>query len=142
MILNKTATIFFNKGMYFSILTGKPADKVQDKEALYWKMVECMWAQLEGMYDGYSERVTNSSRLTFQQFSYLTYMGDLEDIVPGAIAADKPAFDCTTFTKPYGDNIIVSHNTHNRYSLMLRVFKVFSRKVSVWFWKPRPNTSR
>jgi len=57
-------------------------------------------------------------------------MGDLEDIVPAMTDGIKTSFDCTTFIKPQDSNLIVAHNTHNRYSLMLRVFKVYDRKLA------------
>ena len=43
MIVNKTASIKWNQGMYFNIEREGPAYGVLDHEALYWKLVDCMW---------------------------------------------------------------------------------------------------
>lgn len=53
----------------------------------YWQLVNATFSQLYGMYDGYIAAITkyglqNQYNLTFNQFYYLTNMGDLEDIIP------------------------------------------------------------
>mmetsp|Transcript_39611 Transcript_39611/g.46097 ORF Transcript_39611/g.46097 Transcript_39611/m.46097 type:complete len:355 (-) Transcript_39611:62-1126(-) len=60
-------------------------------------------------------------------------MGDLEDIVPAfnnteayALKGMTPEnMDCTIFIKLLQDDLVVSHNTHNIYSLMLRIYKTY-----------------
>ena len=70
--------------------------------------------------------------LSKTEFYYLTYMGDLEDLNAYFGKREKNK-ECTGFVKLVdgGRNIVAAHNTHNIYSLMLRIFKVYEFAPSI-----------
>ena len=57
-------------------------------------------------------------------------MGDLEDLMV-AMGRDenKDSKECTGVVKHLKEEIIVAHNTHNIYSLMLRTFKTYDLHI-------------
>lgn len=103
----------------------------ENSEDPFWSLVNASFGQQQGMYDGYVRRIIEANRsdmnLTFDQFYYLTNMGDLEDIIPAYSNSSrtKTQMECSTFFKLTSNDLIASHATFNNYALMLRVFKSF-----------------
>lgn len=108
-----------------SMISQKPND-------VYWQLVNAIWQQLNGMYKGYSDRVTelglSAQRLSFNQFYLLANQGDLEDIVPAfpKKGQREKSADCNTFVKLTSNDLFTTHSTFNHYSLMLRIYKVYN----------------
>mmetsp|Transcript_544 Transcript_544/g.542 ORF Transcript_544/g.542 Transcript_544/m.542 type:complete len:376 (-) Transcript_544:91-1218(-) len=87
---------------------------------------------VRGMYDSFVE---NGSTITLDQFLTLPYMADMEDLLnkfdfqnghPERVKK-KNMGDCTIIVKDINneeeDDLYIAHNTHNTYSIMLRLFK-------------------
>ena len=59
----------------------------------------------------------------------LTYMGDLEDVLPAMSdqnIRDNDMMECTIIMKINREGrLLMGHNTHNIYSLMLRIYKKY-----------------
>lgn len=69
-------------------------------------------------------------QLSFGQFHVLTFMGDLEDLMVGLGEGElKEWKECTGIVRKVKDEIMVAHNTHNIYSLMLRIFKTYDLQI-------------
>lgn len=81
----------------------------------YWSLVNVTYSQVFGMYAGYIAQIGNNSQyyLTFDQFYFLTNMGDLEDIVPGFQNLSAVLNSCTGFIKLTEDDLISAHTTWN-----------------------------
>lgn len=81
----------------------------------YWNLVNATYSQVFGMYSGYIARINDSSEyyLTFDQFYFLTNMGDLEDIVPGFQNTSAILNSCTGFIKLTPEDLISTHATWN-----------------------------
>lgn len=76
------------------------------------------------MYEGYRSVMRKDQELSFEQFYVLTFMGDLSDLMPALGESEAKEWkECTGIVNQLNDEIIVAHNTHNIYSLMLRIFK-------------------
>jgi Phospholipase B. len=66
-------------------------DNIKDN---FWQLINATMSQLFGMYDGYLAAIQKNGlskeyHLTFDEFYFLTNMGDLEDIIP-AYSSDFP----------------------------------------------------
>lgn len=126
-LLDEAMVFVIDQNNYIKAMIGKrPADA-------YWQLVNTLWQQLMGMYDGYSARVSElglaEQKLTFNQFYYLTNMGDLGEIMeafypPESSVAKTP--DCNIFIKLTDEDLYSTHSTFNRYSLMLRIYKIYN----------------
>ena len=88
----------------------------------YWDLAKGLTLQLKGMYRGYQKRIeiegNKEESLKFENFYYLTNMGDLEDIIPAFDSQEinlkeKGFHECSGFIKLLKDELITSHNTHN-----------------------------
>ena len=96
----------------------------------FFKLVNSTFAQVRGLYDGYMRKVNESKRselyLTFDQFYFLTNLGDLQDIIPAFDTSflyslllslflyfNRKDMECSGFVKLTQDELIVSHNTFN-----------------------------
>ena len=84
--------------------------------------------QLEGIYIGYNSSVFHYGKaewfLTFDEFYYLTNMGDLEDIINAFDRKNRTEMNCNSYVKLTPKDLICGHITFNNFSLMLRIYKV------------------
>jgi hypothetical protein len=108
-----------------------------DENKDYWDLVKGMLLQNRGMYNGYVarhniEKLSPETLLQYEQFYYISSMGDLFDIIPAFNATfdppQKPTGDCTIFVKLLENNtkLSVVHNTHNIFVFMLRILKNYN----------------
>ncbi|KAL4446161.1 hypothetical protein ABPG74_021700 [Tetrahymena malaccensis] len=96
----------------------------------YWGLVGSLMSQLNGTYDGYVEAMKKNQQqqniLSFNQFYYLTNMGDLEDIQNAVLKTNKTEKNCDAYVKLTKNDLVCAHSTFNIYSLMLRVYKAYN----------------
>lgn len=98
----------------------KESDKNQGDP--YWDLVKGLILQLKGMFRGYQKRIEIEGEkqafpLKFENFYYLTNMGDLEDILPAFQPEDHLKgigfHECSGIVTLLKNDLITAHNTHN-----------------------------
>lgn len=94
----------------------------------YWGLVDVMWSQLNGIFEGYSSR--NYRTLSFMQFYMVPYMADLEDVGPGFANQLKTQKDCSMYVRLFQSDLAWGHVTHNTYHQAFRVFKTYKFHLS------------
>jgi hypothetical protein len=108
--------------------------------------------QLRFMYKGYLTRVVEQEKwdfsLTFDQFYCLTFVGDLQDLIPAFHDRNQmgPIGNCNGYVRLNEGEIWVAQSTHNIYPFLLRIFKTYhfptqdSRVGSQWLsFSSRPG---
>ncbi len=103
----------------------------EQPSSAYWKVAACFLSQYEGMYAGYQSVAKGTEKeLMLEEFHVLTFMGDLEDLMAAYGGAEaKERKDCTGIVTEIPGEVLVAHNTHNIYSLMLRIFKTYHLQI-------------
>ncbi|CAD8182994.1 unnamed protein product [Paramecium octaurelia] len=102
-------------------------EQSQSQNTPYWRMVKYLLIQLENMYEGYNYHYGKTEKaLSFDQFYYLSNMGDLQDLWPSVGQVQTQGIgNCNSFYKPG----IVAHSTFNVYQTMLRIYKSYNFKL-------------
>ncbi|EGR29595.1 laminin a family protein, putative [Ichthyophthirius multifiliis] len=106
-----------------------------DSEQLFAAGILESTASFDMIYDAYFNYLYgilngNDLFLTFDQFYYLTNMGDLEDIVNAFKKTNKTQQNCNAYVKITPEDLICGHSTFNNYSLMLRIYKYIENNFS------------
>jgi len=95
----------------------------------YFQLLNATLNQLYGLYEGYIHMVNKTQRedmfLTFDQFYFLTNMGDLEDVIPAFDSTFPKMMECSCFIKLTPDDLLSGHTTFNMYTFMLRLMKSY-----------------
>eukprot|EP01124_Arcella_intermedia_P007737 TRINITY_DN1478_c0_g2_i4.p1 TRINITY_DN1478_c0_g2~~TRINITY_DN1478_c0_g2_i4.p1 ORF type:complete len:307 (+),score=43.97 TRINITY_DN1478_c0_g2_i4:41-961(+) len=110
----------------------------------YWHQVLLVLYQLDGLLDGYSQYSPPEKQISYTEFLYMVLSAELSDIrtfvnmrareasgEPVGEIADPPGpplgFHCSVLIKVSSDglNLISSHDTWDRYSTMLRIYKYY-----------------
>ena len=101
----------------------------ENPRELYWQYVGAYLEQCVYGYRGYLQRIHEESRLDmfigFSQYYYLTYNGDLEDLVPAFYENYIKPKSCSVYIRNQEDGVTITHSTMNDYVFMLRVFKTY-----------------
>jgi hypothetical protein len=105
----------------------------------FWYHVALTNAQLQGLYDGYSQYASADKALPFLRLYLSTLVGDLDDlrhIFYGAQPAPPSDGHCSVLIKVLGDpaapqELLAGHTTWSSFESMTRVFKTYDFP---WRW--------
>jgi len=129
---------------------------VQQHNDTYWKHVQMMRKQLDGLKDGYNSVCPMMEYLLDIELTLVASAEDLPDILQAAEVqnnsnyAKKMKYDsfpglsareihilshlktlkCSALIKPTPTDLFISHDTWTSYTFMLRIFKRYSFKFS------------
>ncbi|KAK5581145.1 hypothetical protein RB653_001174 [Dictyostelium firmibasis] len=122
---------------------------VNNKHSQYWKQINLIMDQINGMVDGYNDANSNKTQtMSLHDFFVLNMFGDLFDLMP-ALNLDneyqyfkkdlndiqdwfKRTQHCSALIKVTSDysELYSGHTTWSGYSTMLRIFKSYYQQFS------------
>lgn len=97
----------------------------------YWRQVQILLAQFNGMVDGYQKYCTAEERLESLDLYFLQAAGDMENLI-GALAGvnnvkpEAPFMDCSALVKVTHDNLYAGHTTWRSYGLINKFHKRYN----------------